>query len=186
MPVAEVEGFELAYELVGEDGAQPWVLTPGGRFTKEVGGLPELARALADQGRRVLTWDRPNCGASSVEFRGRSESEVQAEALGALSDLSDDDLVDLRRVASSVHLSDGPPDLDESMSPRRYRLLSRIPRLPETVVESIVDRFGDLQKVLRATIDELDDVSGVGKLRARAVKDGLSRLAEASILDRYS
>ena len=82
MPVVEVEGFEIAYEAVGE--GQPWILTPGGRFTKEVGGLPEMARALADIGRRVVTWDRPNCGASSVVFRGRSESEVQAEALAAL------------------------------------------------------------------------------------------------------
>lgn len=82
MPVAELDGIEIAYELVGE--GQPWVLTPGGRFTKEVGGLPEMARALAENGRRVLTWDRPNCGASSVVFRGRSESEVQAEALGVL------------------------------------------------------------------------------------------------------
>ena len=82
MPVAELDGIEIAYELTGE--GQPWVLTPGGRFAKEVGGLPEMARALADGGRRVLTWDRPNCGASSVVFRGRSESEVQAEALGAL------------------------------------------------------------------------------------------------------
>lgn len=82
MPVAELDGIEIAYELVGE--GQPWALTPGGRFTKEVGGLPEMARALADQGRQVLTWDRPNCGASSVVFRGRSESEVQAEALAAL------------------------------------------------------------------------------------------------------
>ena len=47
MPVAELDGIEIAYELVGE--GQPWVLTPGGRFTKEVGGLPEMARALADQ-----------------------------------------------------------------------------------------------------------------------------------------
>ena len=77
MPVAELDGLEIAYELVGE--GQPWALTPGGRFTKEVGGLPEMAQALADQGRSVLTWDRPNCGASSVSFRGRSESEVQAE-----------------------------------------------------------------------------------------------------------
>ena len=82
MSVAELDGIEIAYELVGE--GQPWVLTPGGRFTKEVGGLPEMARALADHGRQVLTWDRPNCGASSVVFRGRSESEVQADALGAL------------------------------------------------------------------------------------------------------
>lgn len=85
MPVVTLDaldGIEIAFELVGE--GQPWALTPGGRFTKEVGGLPEMARALADQGRRVLTWDRPNCGASSVVFRGRSESEVQAEALAAL------------------------------------------------------------------------------------------------------
>jgi pimeloyl-ACP methyl ester carboxylesterase len=82
VPTAALDGFEIAYEVVGE--GQPWVLTPGGRFTKEVGGLPEMARALADQGRQVVTWDRPNCGASSVVFEGRSESEVQAEALGAL------------------------------------------------------------------------------------------------------
>jgi pimeloyl-ACP methyl ester carboxylesterase len=82
MPVAELDGIEVAYELVGE--GPPWVITPGGRFAKEVGGLPELARSLADTGRQVLLWDRPNCGASSVEFRGPSESEMQADALGGL------------------------------------------------------------------------------------------------------
>jgi pimeloyl-ACP methyl ester carboxylesterase len=82
MPIAQLDGMDIAYDLVGE--GQPWALTPGGRFTKDVGGLPALARALADQGKQVLTWDRPNCGASSVVFSGRSESEVQAEALGAL------------------------------------------------------------------------------------------------------
>ncbi|MDZ7675361.1 MAG: alpha/beta hydrolase [Acidimicrobiales bacterium] len=82
MPLAELDGFEIAYDVVGE--GQPWVLTPGGRFTKEVGGLPEMAKALADTGRQVVTWDRPNCGASSVAFCGDSESEVQADALGAL------------------------------------------------------------------------------------------------------
>jgi len=82
MPVADLNGMEIAYEVVGE--GEPWVLTPGGRFTKEVGGLPEMATVLADHGKKVLTWDRPNCGASSVVFRGRSESELQAEALGDL------------------------------------------------------------------------------------------------------
>jgi diadenylate cyclase len=77
-------------------------------------------------------------------------------------------------------------DLDAGVQPRGYRLLSRIPRLPESVIERIVDRFGSLQKIMRATIDDLDDVSGVGESRARAIKDGLSRLAESSILDRYS
>lgn len=82
MPVAELDGIEIAYELVGQ--GQPWVLTPGGRFTREDPGLAAMAQTLAATGRQVLTWDRPNCGASSVVFAGPSESEVQADALGAL------------------------------------------------------------------------------------------------------
>jgi pimeloyl-ACP methyl ester carboxylesterase len=82
MPVAELDGLDIAYEVIGE--GRPWIITPGGRFHKEFGGIPEMARALADRGNQVITWDRPNCGASSVVFRGASESEVQAQALGNL------------------------------------------------------------------------------------------------------
>lgn len=82
MPVAELNGLEIAYEVVGE--GQPWILTPGGRFPKEFDGIPEMAQALAEHGKQVITWDRPNCGASSVVFRGRSESEVQAQVMGEL------------------------------------------------------------------------------------------------------
>ena len=77
-----MDGVEIAYELIGE--GQPWVITPGGRFSKDYGGVREMAEALAAHGKQVLIHDRPNCGASSVVFRGRSESEVQAEVLGAL------------------------------------------------------------------------------------------------------
>ena len=71
------------------------------------------------------------------------------------------------------------------MSPKGYRMLSRIPRLPEQISENIVARFGSLQKIMRATIDDLDDVDGVGATRATAIKDGLGRIAESAILDRY-
>jgi pimeloyl-ACP methyl ester carboxylesterase len=74
--------LEIAYAVIGE--GQPWVITPGGRYNKESDGIPEMARVLADRGQQAIIWDRPNCGASSVAFRGRSESEVQAEALAAL------------------------------------------------------------------------------------------------------
>jgi pimeloyl-ACP methyl ester carboxylesterase len=83
MPVADVGGHEIAYELIGE-GEQTWTLTPGGRFSKDYGGVPAMAEALASQGKRVLIWDRPNCGASSVAFTGPSESAVQADVLAEL------------------------------------------------------------------------------------------------------
>jgi diadenylate cyclase len=107
------------------------------------------------------------------------------EALSALAGLATDDLLDLKSVAGALHLG-GAIDLDTHMEPRGYRLLFRIPRIPEAVVDRIIERFGNLQKIMRATIDDLDDVEGVGETRARAIKEGLSRLAESSILDRYS
>jgi pimeloyl-ACP methyl ester carboxylesterase len=63
---------------------RPWVITPGGRFSKDSPGVRELAEALAERGNRVLIWDRPNCGASEVCFTGTSESAMQADALAGL------------------------------------------------------------------------------------------------------
>ena len=80
------------------------------------------------------------------------------EALEALADLSTEDLLDLKAVGAALHLPDKQLDLDESLQPRGFRLLSKIPRLPEPIIERIVTRFGNLQKIMRATIDDLDDV----------------------------
>jgi pimeloyl-ACP methyl ester carboxylesterase len=76
-----IDGLEIAYELIGEAGAPVVALTPGGRFPMDSGGLPELAQALVAGGKRALLWDRPNCGASDIVFKGPNESEVQARAL---------------------------------------------------------------------------------------------------------
>jgi len=108
------------------------------------------------------------------------------DALEALAELSTEELLDLRAVAATLHLPGGGADLDRPLQPRGFRLLAKVPRLPEGVIDHIIDRFGSLQKIMRATIDDLDDVEGVGEVRARAIKEGLSRLTETSILDRYS
>ncbi len=105
--------------------------------------------------------------------------------MNALAELSTEELIDIKSVTSVLHLPAEAADLDMGLSPRGYRLLAKIPRLPPSVMENIVRHFGSLQKILRATVDDLDEVEGVGEARARAIKEGLSRLAETSILDRY-
>ncbi|HYO32163.1 MAG TPA: DNA integrity scanning diadenylate cyclase DisA [Nocardioidaceae bacterium] len=112
--------------------------------------------------------------------RTRDANAVLAEVDG----LSSTDLLDIASVAGPLGLG-GPEDLDSAVSPRGYRLLAKVPRLPGTVVERLVDNFGSLQKLLAASIDNLQTVDGVGDTRARSVREGLSRLAEASILERY-
>lgn len=108
-----------------------------------------------------------------------------ADVLARLARLDDESLLDLGTVAAGLHRPTGP-DLDAAVTPRGYRLLHKIPRLPELVSEHVVERFADLAKIMRATATELTGVEGVGDVRARAIKDGLTRLAESSILERYA
>lgn len=80
----EISGIGIEYELLGEPGAPAVALTPGGRFPKDIPGLPELAQKLVAGGKRVLLWDRPNCGASDICFDADNESELQGRTLTKL------------------------------------------------------------------------------------------------------
>jgi diadenylate cyclase len=102
--------------------------------------------------------------------------------LALLESLSPTELVDPLAVAKALGL--GEP-LDGAVAPRGYRLLAKVPRLPSPVVDRLVEHFATLQKLLSAGVDDLQAVDGVGELRARSVREGLSRLAESTILERY-
>ena len=106
------------------------------------------------------------------------------DILDELEGLGSADLVDIAAVARSLGLG-ASEHLDGAVTPRGYRLLAKVPRLPTAVVERLVEHFGSLQKLLSAGVDDLQAVDGVGELRARSVREGLSRLAESSILERY-
>ncbi len=113
--------------------------------------------------------------------RARTHERVLAD----LDELTQGDLLDPAAVARVVGFGGAPDVLDSSVSPRGYRLLAKVPRLPPAVVDRVIEHFGSLQKLLAAGIEDLTVVEGVGDARARSVRDGLSRLAESSILERY-
>jgi diadenylate cyclase len=137
--------------------------------------LEELMEGVEDERRRVLQ-----------DYFHEDSAWHLEESLRGLGQIDTDDLLDLKSVAATLHLPDGVEDLDGALQPKGYRLLAKIPRLPESIIEHIVEHFGDLSRIMRATIRDLDEVEGVGETRAKAIKEGLSRLAESSILDRYS
>lgn len=115
---------------------------------------------------------------------GRRHRAVD-DVLTDLDELSGGDLLDLGVVARVCGFPTAPEAVDGPASPRGYRLLARVPRLPRAIVDRIVEHFGGLQKLLAAGIEDLQAVDGVGESRARSVREGLSRLAESSILERY-
>ncbi|MGH3940801.1 MAG: DNA integrity scanning diadenylate cyclase DisA [Pseudonocardiaceae bacterium] len=106
-------------------------------------------------------------------------------AVAALDQLSGSELLDLAAVAGCYGYSLAPEALEEPVSPRGHRLLARVPRLPSGVQTRLIEHFGSLQALMAATVDDLQLVDGVGDARARVVREGLSRLAESSIIERY-
>jgi diadenylate cyclase len=117
------------------------------------------------------------------DYRGDDKTVPLDQVLDDLSALTTEDLIDPSEVAHAMRLPTAA--VDAAIAPRGYRMLAKIPRLPDQVIQNIISRFGNLQKIMRATIDDLDDVEGVGATRATSIKEGLSRLAESAILDRY-
>ncbi|HEX9854469.1 MAG TPA: DNA integrity scanning diadenylate cyclase DisA [Acidimicrobiia bacterium] len=102
--------------------------------------------------------------------RGRPANPV----LDRLGQFVTDDLYDMSAVVNALGLD----PLDTSVRPRGWRALSRVPRLPETVKESLIGHFRDFQKLLHADVAQLDKVEGVGQARARQLRSYLDRLLE--------
>ncbi|QFG67637.1 DNA integrity scanning diadenylate cyclase DisA [Ornithinimicrobium pratense] len=109
------------------------------------------------------------------------------QVLEGLASLDATELIDLAAVARALGIHVIGDGMDhQQLSPLGFRLLHRIPRLPGAIVDRLVAHFGSFQALLSASLDDLMQVEGVGETRARAVREGLSRLAENSILERYS
>lgn len=102
----------------------------------------------------------------------------------ALARLSSDELLDLPAVAAAAGL-DVAAGLNRLVSPRGYRLLGRIPGVPAASADSLIEHFGGLQKLLSASAQDLDRVRGLDASQARSLREGLSRLAESALLERY-
>ena len=108
------------------------------------------------------------------------------EGIARLRSLSPDALMDLPKVVAALNLPASDGQLHAELAPHGYRLLSRLPQqLSETLTERLVQRFGSLPEILSASAVELESVDGIGAATARHVRDGLARLVESSIFERY-
>jgi diadenylate cyclase len=117
--------------------------------------------------------------------RGARKERTVAHTLEALDLIGPTDLLDLTSVARALGYPASTDGLETNVSPRGHRVLSRVPRVPEAVRDRLVSHFGSLQTLLGATVEDLQHVEGIGENRARYIREGLSRLAESSILERY-
>ena len=111
--------------------------------------------------------------------------EEATAALVELGGVGYQELLEFGRLAEVLGYERGVNPLDQAVVPRGYRILSHLPRLPEPLVRRVVDGLGSLDAVVRASQRELESVEGVGAVRAREIREGLRRLQEHNLVDRY-
>ena len=135
--------------------------------------LEELMADIKDEGLLVFK--------DYFELGGVNPQDVWAE----IEEWDSEDLLNLSLMTKALGYSASISSLEQSVTPRGYRILAKIPRLPMPVIENLVKEFGDLSTIMEASIEELDDVEGIGEVRAKAIKEGLRRLREQVLVDRH-
>lgn len=137
--------------------------------------LEELLANVKEDGKYVIE-----------DYRMHGEGVDYNTITRQIKNLSSEELLDLTNIGKVLGYSGGLNALlDTPVSPRGYRMLSKIPRLPMSVIQNVVVHFNDFQKILKASIEELDDVEGIGEIRARTIKEGLRRVQEQVLMDRH-
>ncbi|MBO8141268.1 MAG: DNA integrity scanning protein DisA [Firmicutes bacterium] len=112
------------------------------------------------------------------------DGETAEDIWESFGEWSSEDLLDLSLIARRLGYAAHMNNLDTPVTPRAYRVLAKVPRLPLPVIENLVQRFANLPAIVQASLEDLDSVEGIGEVRARAIKEGLRRLREQVLLDR--
>ncbi|RXJ03013.1 DNA integrity scanning protein DisA [Anaerobacillus alkaliphilus] len=115
----------------------------------------------------------------------KDPSQDEQVILRHLKKLSNDELLDDQVIVKLLGFSKNINFSEHTITPRGYRILNKIPRIPPVVVDNLVEKFEDIRQIMRASIEELDDVDGIGEARAKKIKDGLNRIQEQLFIDRH-
>jgi len=102
-----------------------------------------------------------------------------------LANLTEDELLDLTNIARILGYTGVSENMDMPIKTKGYRVLNKIHRLPRTIIENLVKYFDNFQDILTASIEELDEVEGIGEIRATYIKNGLVKMKQLALLDRH-
>ena len=121
------------------------------------------------------------------DYMVKNKKNKDAESvLSNIRKIDKKDLVNAEKIIKALGYDIETNILDYNVSPRGYRILSKVPKMPASIIEKTVEAFGSLQGICNATIQELDEVEGIGEVRAKIINQSLRRLQEQYILKGYN
>lgn len=96
---------------------------------------------------------------------------------------SQDEFIQSNIIAKSLGYEQFDNYEEVAVYPRGYRILNKVPRMPSNIVTNLVKAFKSFQHILLADVDKLDEVEGIGEVRARTIKQSLRRMQEQFVFD---
>ncbi|MBZ9637134.1 DNA integrity scanning diadenylate cyclase DisA [Clostridium sp. FP1] len=166
--ISSIQRTEMVMRIVGEIERYICELGNEGRLISMQ--LNELIRSVEEDG-ILLIRDYCQSGMDYTQMYRQIEN------------MSSEELLDLDFISKIIGYI-GVPLVDTLISPRGYRMLNKIPRIPANVIENLVKHFKELKGTMEASYEQLDSVEGIGEARAKAIKNGLRRLKEQFMLDK--
>src|ERR1700710_589689 len=181
----EFEGGTTLHDVLTVLQRSELVTRMGAEIERFIVELGTEGRLIEMQLEEVMVGTAADKSALVHDYLAENVDEEFAAALDQIGRLPHYDLLDFGRLAELLGYDRKLNTLDYPVSPRGFRILGRIPRLPKLVVAQIVGDFGGLDELLAATDAELETVDGVGEIRAKDIREGLRRLQEINLVDRY-
>lgn len=119
------------------------------------------------------------------DYCRENDEEKIKEIKASLKKLSSEELLEPHHIIRILGYPYVNNVIEETIASRGYRILHKIPRLPSVIIQNLVEKFEYLPHIVMATIEELDEVDGIGEVRARTIKEGLKRIQEQVFIDRH-
>ena len=171
--IGAIQRAEMVMKIVEEIQRQISELGSDGRLVKMQ--LEELIGGLEKEERLII---------KDYIVPGKGKNKRTAEdAIKTLESLSYEEISKESTIAKLLGYGTFD-DYDEvAVYTKGYRILNKIPRMPSNIVENLVESFKSFQHILAADIESLDEVDGIGEVRARTIKQSLRRMQEQFVFD---
>ena len=117
------------------------------------------------------------------DYIAPSRRLVAEKILENIKNISQEEFIKSDTIAKALGYEQFDNYEEVAVYPRGYRILNKIPRMPSNIVTNLVKTFKSFQHILLADVDKLDEVEGIGEVRARTIKQSLRRMQEQFVFD---
>ena len=169
--IIAIQRAEMVMRIVEEIQRQIYELGDDGRLVKMQ--LEELIGGLEKEEMLII---------KDYMISGKKKTTPE-EIMDKLEELSYEELTKETVIAKLLGYENFDNYDEVGVYTKGYRILNKIPRMPSNIVENLVDSFKSFQHILMADIESLDEVDGIGEVRARTIKQSLRRMQEQFMFD---